>query len=674
MKVVVFLMGLVLVTVVALVAVSNHNGNARQPGSGKATTAVTPSTVGPAQTTGVRPARGPVSAAAPATGQAYLAAVAKYPSIRVALVAGLAHHNAQSVDDWLNALSGVACGGVFLGHSNKAILSSMESTLNFGGTNHVQLTGEQVREIVSAAESSSICNAPGGVGDTAVPAKTAEATTVPAKVAATVAVSNPNPGLTAPNGQPLQAPSGSGGPWRHVSSSFITAFEEYDPNIHLQDNSDLESALGTNYYIYVSQDTKQPSWYLYDVVAPAPDAGYSGWGIAQLQRGAWQKFAGPTDQAMCADGLGADPPASEASVVSDFGMDTGCSQAPITATSAATTTASPQLGLSSGTGATLPGVKYYLSNDGTEAVLLEVTAGLTDGTVTGIANIESLSGTAPQLALASQVVDFSGTSRDGMLNLNVDGETVFGSIKGGAISLEYHENGPLDGLTFSQVASPARYGQVVQEMAANVQESNSEAAAITSSSLASEEKIGSEESTIDNAAATVAGDEGALGAVRTDLSTLASDVVVVKQDFSTVESDARKYPGDLCDESAGAGTDAASMSDDATTVGNDAGQLAADMAPLQRAVSSAPADWAAYEEAQALLPAYQPTSGRPRTLDSFVAGTNAELATWENTANGYIDTTNALVSEAYQVANRLTNQGDCALYYNTTPPAPIPHI
>ena len=98
-------------------------------------------------------------------------------------------------------------------------------------------------------------------------------------------------------------------------------------------------------------------------------------------------------------------------------------------------------------------------------------------------------GQSPDLTLASQVIDVSGTLRGKLLVLNVEGETAFGSLQDSSIYFQYNENGPLNGLPFRRETSETPYGKVVEEVDANVQASNSEAAAITSASLARQEQM-----------------------------------------------------------------------------------------------------------------------------------------------------------------------------------------
>ena len=111
------------------------------------------------------------------------------------------------------------------------------------------------------------------------------------------------------DGGPCQGPMGVGLPWKAAPASLITVLDKKIPK-----PEPIGSAPGS--FVWVSQDSKNPSWFEFEISANAPLRNsypyWGGFGVTHLNSGTWDPVNGPYNQ-------GGEPmPGVPLSVLSDF--------------------------------------------------------------------------------------------------------------------------------------------------------------------------------------------------------------------------------------------------------------------------------------------------------------------------------------------------------------------
>ena len=306
----------------------------------------------------------------------------------------------------------------------------------------------------------------------------------------------------------------------------------------------------------------------------------------------------------------------------------------------------------------------YLADESNAAFFIQWTR--SGNNLSGTAQAESLSGSAPNEVVASSTISVEGQVHGSTITLSFNnGSTVFGTLSGGSFTVNFPQSdGSLAPVTFTS-ASAVQFNQALSALQRAVGNANI--------SAATAETIASEQQSIDNVAAAVEQDLAGLKAgdesLSNDVGSFANDLAQANTDLGTTvqgeklvitESENGTNPIQVCSDSITVGSDLITVSSDGDTVSSTADSVESDVSSLRSGISGLQQDFSQLQSAQALQPSYIDGAPSQSEVSQAIATAQSEVAAAIASANAAINQVNSYETQAYNDAVAAAQSGNCA--------------
>lgn len=307
----------------------------------------------------------------------------------------------------------------------------------------------------------------------------------------------------------------------------------------------------------------------------------------------------------------------------------------------------------------------YLSSSSNEAIFIQWNQ--SGGSVSGTAQDDWITGTAPNQSLSTKTIVVSGQQNGRTISLSFDGNTEeFGTISGGSFTLNFPQSdGSLAPVTFQQ-SSTSSFNSAVAALNASITQANQTAA--------EQAQIQKQQAAINGDLQSVNGDIAGLNAASfsSDLAPLSGDVSKAASDLASSQQAAQTANGEQgapnqCTDAGASEDKAGYVQDDAGYVQDVASQVANDATSVRGLIARASSDFQQMQADEGNLPSYHVNAPSQSELDQAIASAQQTVANTiaiVNTAIGQVNSDQAAAYQAYSGA--LAQAGNCG------PPAPAP--